>query len=378
MDQLRNHSRDAETQRKSSSSLLLRDSAVKNIVVATIGAIGDVILTTPLLEALRSAFPRAHLSYLVGSTAAPVLQHLPLVDELLILPDQAGPNRWVDFKLMIQVIRHRFDLAICLTRAAKLALIFWLARIPTRVGYSPVPFSWTFTHLIDSCEAETTGAHRTGYFLAAATAIGIPPPDPVRLHYQVTAAERAGAHARLESARCNPRKETIVAIHPGTSRILIEKRRWAVENFIDVARHVMTRPGRKVVLLGGPEESGIAEAFQTALPGRIIDFSGRLDLREFAAVLELCHLLVHNDSSALHIAGAVGTPVLPVFGYQNQKLWGPLGPHDRVVRRELPCSPCLPEFPCDRSFECIRKLQPATVIEALDSMLDQMEIARSS
>lgn len=350
----------------------------QNIVVATIGAIGDVILTTPLLEALRSAFPKAHLAYLVGSTAAPVLHHLPLVDELLILPDHEGPNRWADFNLMIQVIRRRFDLAICLTRAAKLALIFCLARIPTRVGYSPVPFPWTFTHLIDSREAEHTGAHRTGYFLAPATVLGIPKPDPIRLHYHVTAAERAGARSRLESAGGNPQQETIVAIHPGTSRILIEKRRWAVENFIEVARHVITRPMQKVVLLGGPEERGVAEAFQTALPGRIIDFSGCLNLREFAAVLELCHLLVHNDSSALHIAGAVGTPVLAVFGYQNQKLWGPLGPYDRVVRRELPCSPCLPEFPCDRSFECIRKLQPATVIEALDSMLDQMENARSS
>ena len=347
-------------------------------MVATIGAIGDVILTTPLLEALRKAFPQAHVAYLVGSTAAPVLQHLPLVDELLILPDHAEPNRWVDFKLMAQVIRHRFDLAICLTRAAKLALIFWLARIQTRVGYSPVPFPWTFTHLIDSRQAEHTGAHRTGYFLAAATAIGIPNPDPIRLHYHVTAAERAVARSRLANAGGNPKTDTIVAIHPGTSRILIEKRRWAVENFIEVARHVMTRPRRKVVLLGGPEERGAAEAFQSALPGQIIDFSGCLDLREFAAVLELCQLLVHNDSSALHIAGAVGTPVLAVFGYQNQELWGPLGPYDRVVRRELPCSPCLPEFPCDRSFECIRKLQPATVIEALDSMLDRMEIARSS
>ena len=345
----------------------------RRIVVALFGAIGDVILSTPLLEALRSAFPQSRITYLVGSTAAPVLANLPLLDDLLIVPDYKGAARWNDVQLFADIAKRRFDLALCLSRSEKLALAFWLARVPVRVGYLPMKFPRMFTHLIDGDELGEV--HRTEYFLAAAVKLGIPKSKPVRLHYHVTPVERDTARAMLKGAGADPERESLIAIHPGTSTVQIDKRRWAIENFVAVASHIVRR-GRRVILLGGPDELGAADAFRDSLPGQFVDMTGRLGLRELAAVLEQCNALVHNDSSPLHLAGAVGTPVLAIFGYQNQKLWGPLGRHDRVVRRDLACSPCLPEFLCPYSFECIRKLKAATVIEALDAMLDELECQR--
>jgi ADP-heptose:LPS heptosyltransferase len=159
--------------------------------------------------------------------------------------------------------------------------------------------------------------------------------------------------------------------------VQIEKRRWAAENFAVLARHVMDKPGRRVILLGGPEEQDLARAFASATTGKMVDLTLQLSIREMAAVLRHCRLLVHNDSSPLHLAGALGTPVLAIFGYQNPSLWGPLGQQDRVVRRDLPCSPCLPWFSCSHSFECIRQLEPASVIEVLETMLGQARPERN-
>jgi heptosyltransferase-2 len=355
----------------SNSSALLRP--VSRIVVALFGAIGDVLLSTPLLESLRAAYPAAHITYVVGSAAAPVLANLSLVDELYVLPDRGRTARAADLRFLKDVVRKKFDLAICLSRSEKLALAFWLARVPVRLGYKPIRLSWMFTHLVDSDSGTNPTSHRTQYFLAAASELGLTKPERIRLHYQVTPAEREKARALLKDSGADADKETLVAIHPGTSKVLMEKRRWAVENFVEVAQHVEQHSGWRVILLGGQDEKDLADDFRRALNGRQVDLIGRLSLRELAAVLQQSTVLVHNDSSPLHLAGAVGTPVLAIFGYQNKNLWGPLGPRDRVVRRDLPCSPCLPEFQCPYSFKCIRKLEPAIVIEALDAMLAELE-----
>lgn len=338
----------------------------KRIGIALFGAIGDVILSTPLLESLALAFPQAHVTYIVGSTASPVLQYLPFIHELIVVPDEEGTDRWADAHLFWRIWKAQLDWSLCLSRSVKLALAFWLSRSPVRLGYTPIAVPWAFTDCLDAHAFPSV--HRTEFFLAAGAKLGVPRPPQVRLHYRVTPEESRDASELLRSMGAHP-NEVLVAIHPGTSGVLIEKRRWAVEHFVSVARYLLRRPGRRVVLLGGPDERGLSAAFRESIPDRLLDLTGRLTLRQFAAVLQQCRLLVHNDSSPLHLAGAVGTPVLAIFGYQNAVLWGPLGSRDRVVRRDLPCSPCLPNFPCDRSFECIRRLRPDEVTPVLDAML---------
>jgi ADP-heptose:LPS heptosyltransferase len=95
-----------------------------------------------------------------------------------------------------------------------------------------------------------------------------------------------------------------------------------------------------------------------------------LELREFAAVLERCKLLIHHDSSPLHLAGALGVPVVAIFGYQNPRHWGPLIGSGRVVRLDLPCSPCDQDFLCDRSFECVRQLPVSQVLKEVEAQLE--------
>jgi lipopolysaccharide heptosyltransferase II len=353
------------------------DSSVRNIIVALLGAVGDVVLSTPLLEALRLAFPSARITYLVGSTAAPALDNLTWIDHRIVLVDDPQSRRREDLRVFVEVLRGRFDLAFCLTRADKLALMFWLSRVPVRVGYTPLRFSRLFTHVVDTAEPRFAKMHRTEYFLAAAELLGVPPPPMIRLRYEVSPAEHEWARSLLAKSGARP-EEILVAIHPGTSKVLVEKRRWSISNFVHVARRVSERRHCRVVLLGGSNEAAEIREFLSSGISRVINLAGDLTLRQLAAVLQQCSMLVHNDSAPLHLAVAVGTPVLAIFGYQNTVLWGPLGRRDRIVRRDLSCSPCLPEFPCDREFECIRRLEPDAVFPVLDEMLLAIEHARDA
>jgi heptosyltransferase II len=345
---------------------------VRSIGIGLFGAIGDVVLSTPLVESLRSAYPEASITYVVGSTAKPVLEGLKIIDEIIVWPDGANASRFRDIQTALKIALRRFDLTVCLTRAPKLALAFYASGARTRAGFTPLRADWTLNIPVDCDNAERNKEHRTEYFLAVATALGVPWPSPIRTHYVVHDHERLRIDSLLQDAGVDPDRHTLIAIHPGTSRTLIEKRRWAAENFGVVARHLLQDSNNRVVLLGGPDDEDAAAVLKQFLGKGAVDFTGQLTIRETAAMIARAHLLIHNDSSPLHLAGAVGTPVLAIFGYQNAQLWGPRGRFDRVVRRELPCSPCLPEFSCNIQFECIRHLPPETVISVVDSMLAEI------
>ncbi len=340
------------------------------IAVALIGAIGDVILSTPLVEAIRDAYPSAHLTYLVGEKSAPVLEHLSIIDELYVMPEFASPRIFPSLRLLADMRRHHFDLSVCLSRSDTLSLAFWFAGVSRRLGYLPLRTAWTLTDRIDSTADIHSTQHRTEYFLAAANVLGIPHPDRVRLHYNVTSTEMASSERLLGGMGVDWRSATLVAIHPGTSKVSIEKRRWHEDGFTDVARYLVAT-GRKPILIGGPDEVEVCSRIAAKLGSQTVDLSGKLDLRQLAAVIKHCRVLIHNDSSPLHLAGAIGVPVVTIFGYQNSRLWGPLDPRSVVVRRDLPCSPCEQSFVCERSFECVRQLPSSDVIQAVESVLRQ-------
>jgi lipopolysaccharide heptosyltransferase II len=341
----------------------------ENIAIALIGAIGDVILSTPLVEAIHRAYPGARITYMAGTKAAPALRYLPLIDDLVLLKDSPKSDGLSGIELFRHVRQQRFDLAVCLTRSDRLSLAFWAGRTGRRIGFTPLRTAWTLTDAIDAYGEPHTSGHRTGYFLAVATLLDLPHPDPIRLLFHISDRERETAHQMLRERGVHPEIDTLVAIHPGTSLISIEKRRWPAERFADVARH-MVQSGRRVILLGGPDETELCRIIAGSLGKHVIDFSRQLDFREFAAILDQCSLLIHNDSSPLHLAGALGVPVIAIFGYQNPKHWGPLDRQSRVVRQELICSPCHQDFPCDRAFECIQKLPSTAVIEAAEALLE--------
>jgi lipopolysaccharide heptosyltransferase II len=322
----------------------------QQFAVANLGRVSDVLLSTPLLESLRLAHPTSRITYIVSRGSAEVLDYSPFVNELIIWPDDR--SAWGNgFKMLRRVVRKRFDGAFPLVSNVYLNTAFRLSRTPVH---------------IPEASSET---HRSRYFLSAALKNGFPSPEPVRLHYTVTPTEQREGLMMLSRWNVDPGHHTVIAVHPGTGPALSDKRRWSCHQFREVIHQISVKPGHKVVILGGTEERKADRDLVEGSNRNVVDLTSCLSFREFVAVLAQCHLLVHNASAPLYLANAVGVPVLSVFGHQNPAVWGPLSPRDRIVRHELPCSPCAPEFVCERSFECLRALTSREVIAELDRML---------
>jgi len=334
----------------------------RNILVGMIGAAGDVILSTPLLESLDTAYPYARVTYLVGRRAAPALRHLELVDNLIELND-SGSGRLADLRAAWQVRKGRFDLSIMLDRSDKLAAMAWMAGIPRRIGFEPARAAWAVSQFIP----RDPDVHRTAYLLGAAEVLGIPPPARIRLHYARTRPESERAQGTLRNAGVQPKRDVIVAICPGSGSRHWRKRRWDVRRFAGLADHAIRR-GWKPVVIAGADEAGMLEGIGDGLHSGILRYQAE-DLRDMGAILGEATIVVSNDSLPVHLGGALGKPVLAVYGYSDRRHWGPLGNHDRIVQLDLPCSPCPPDFPCDRDFECLRELPVERVSGVLDEMM---------
>lgn len=356
----------------------------ERILVIKLAGVGDLLTATPALRSLRRSFPQAHIAVLVSPGTAAVLERSPLVDELVLWHGfrdlsveaalRAGSiaEAW---RLLRRLRGSRYDAVLVLhhltTRpgALKYALLALATGAPVRVGLDNGR-GWFLSNRVRD---EGFGArHEVDYCLAVAQAAGAQAESgPLEL----TLSEQAVAQADrwLRPLPLGP----IFAVHPGTGSYS-PARRWSVGNFAAVADQLTERYHAQVVLLGGPEEKGLAEEVATAVSHRPLNLAGATTLQEAAAVLARCCLLVSNDSGLMHVATAVGTPVVAIFGPSNHRAWGPYpltSGRNRVVRVDLPCSPCLyrghqvgRRYGC-RERECLLRVTPAMAMVAVGEVL---------
>jgi heptosyltransferase-2 len=257
------------------------------------------------------------------------------------------------------------------TGAAKHAALVLATRAPVRAGLARVDGArgWFLTHRAP--DRGWSGSHELEAGLAVAATVGAPPATRV-LEFSPGAEAEARADALLGPGSRNGH----VAIHPGTGAYS-PARRWSAAGFAAVARHVAVR-GLTPVLVGGPDDPGHEVA---ALAGiELHDLTARTDLATLGAVLARCRALVANDGGVMHMAAAVGTPTVAIFGPSNPVAWGPWpngdASHHRVVALDLPCRPCFyvghglgSRHGC-RTRDCLSWLGPEWVIRALDEVLD--------
>ena len=171
----------------------------------------------------------------------------------------------------------------------------------------------------------------------------------------------------------------IVAIHAGSSS---PSKRWPKEYFSRLVEILSRRNRTQVILVGGTGEMEISQSLiPRGMESRVVDFTGLLNLRELAAMFAQCALLVSNDSGPVHIAVAVGTPTVAIFGRNRPglgpKSWGPLGEQDTVVQKDVGCVVCLADD-CEIDFKCLKELSVEEVYQAVDSQLDIMASSKAN
>ncbi len=317
---------------------------VNHLLAVELADIGDLILTTPALAALRETFPKAQLDVLTTAHAAPILNGTGLADNVLLFDKFAfdhpisllSPANWREgFRLAQQLRSGRYDVVLFFhhltTRfgALKYAVLALATGAPRRIGLDNGR-GWFFTHRV--LDHGFGIKHQVEYWLQVVGLLGAHVTDK-RLRVGISDADRQWADTQL------PEGEQFVAIHPGSGGYSMA-RRWEPEKFASVADTLQANYGVRIVLVGGPTDN--ADAVIQHMTHRPINLVGQTTLGRLAAVLERCHLYVGADSGVMHLATAVGTNVVALYGPSNHLAWGPWAEEGfaDVIRSGVLCSPC--------------------------------------
>lgn len=327
------------------------------ILVIQTAWLGDVILTTPLFVALKSSWPDAYVAAVVTPSSAPLLEGLEEISEIIFHDKKSGGVK--DLRRVCRTVAAgRFDITLSPHRSPRSALIALAGKSPVRVGYRESAIPWVFNRRV----TRPVAAHETERILELTKKIGIIA-DCVKPKLVVTAAERARG-ASLTG------KGKYAVIAPSSAWAT---KRWIPEGFAAVATWLKGK-GFTVVLTGGPSDRGLCQVIAAEVKGEAIVAAGALNLRETAALVAGASLLISNDSSPVHMASAFDTPTVAIFGATvPEQGFGPLATRSAVAEvRGLDCRPCGAHGAkvCPRGhFDCMRKLQPESVIAKIQQIL---------
>ncbi|MCB0216886.1 MAG: glycosyltransferase family 9 protein [Chloroflexi bacterium] len=309
--------------------------------------LGDVLLATPLAAALSSA--SARLDWAVDAHSRPALAGNPQIDACLDASHciRGDLRLGALLRLAGRIRRRRYDAVFVPDRSPLLSWVARLSGAPLRVGLASGWRGFGYTHRVPAPPDRIR--HEAELYLDLARAIGIDP-GPPRMVFEASPAARARALSLWapDAARGADLGRRRVAIHPGggvnPGMALLEKR-WPVDRFARLAARLMDRANVDVCLLGGPGDRPVVDALLAGLgsdrprQGRLLDLCGQLTLDEAAAVIEGCALYVGNDSGLAHLAAAVGTPALVLFGPTDPARYGPLPGRGRAIGASEPGAP---------------------------------------
>ena len=311
--------------------------SVKRILVRGTNWIGDAVLTTPALMAIRKGFPQAKIALLVKPAIAELLHHHPAVDEIVLYRDP-GPHAGLGGKLTLARLlrRGRYDLAILLQNAFEAAAITALAGIPNRYGYATDGRWFLLTHRIP-LTSKIRRKHQAHYYLELLRPLGIPvePKPPI---LQTTPGEDAEAIEHLRAFGVDTKK-VLIGLNPGS--VYGTAKRWLPERFAEVADRVAAEHGGVVLIFGGRGEEELGAAIAGMMTVPTIVLSGRTTVRRLMALIKQCRLFITNDTGPMHIATAFGVPTVAIFGPTDPATTSPFGSRHELVRHPVDCSPCL-------------------------------------
>jgi lipopolysaccharide heptosyltransferase II len=394
------------------SQAATRNPQAARILIRGTNWLGDAVMTTPALLRLRERFPDAHITLLTPEKLQDLWANHPAVNEVIsFMPDESifriakQIRRWSERPREPHLTGRNvssargdtrpagFDLALVLPNSPRSAIETWLARIPLRVGYARPWRNFFLTqtvppraeavkmqkrsvneirqlvaHPIQNSKLKTQhfANHQIHEYLHLAVALGAnSEPLAPQLFVSPDEIEATKKKFRLENDT-----RPVFGLNPGAE--YGPAKRWPAERFIAVAKEIHQRTNCLWILFGGKGDLEITNQVASALPSansHLLNLAGKTSLRELMALLKMCRVLLTNDSGPMHVAAALGTPVVVPFGSTSPELTGPGLPGDsrhRLLKSSVACSPCfLRECPID--FRCMNGISVERVIEAVMS-----------
>ena len=333
------------------------------ILIIKLSSIGDVVHTLPALYALRNTYPSAKIDWLVEEEPSNILIGHPLLNEVFVIKKRG----WLkDFKATYSVAQRlralNYDIVLDFQGLFKSGLWVFLSKGKRRIGFDK---SGEFSHLLlnERLPAYNPDKHAVDRYLDIAEYLKA---NRSKVEFPISISEN-------EKKRVRGLLKTN-GIWEGTPFVVVnlmarwETKQWEVEKFADLCNEVINRFFCKVVLVGafsGKENKGVV----ALTDNRAVDLSGKTMLKELAYLMSLSQMVITVDSGPMHIAAAVGAPVIAIFGPTAPWRTGPYGETHTVVRKELPCSPCFSDICRDKNTMCMKEIQVRDVLMAVEAQV---------
>lgn len=350
----------------------LRDC--RKILLIKFWGMGSIMLSTPLMRRLRTAFPDAEMTVLTFPANREAVELTNLADRVITLEAARARPFLGELALLVRHLRReRYDLVVNLEFMARFsAILTWLSFARARIGFSSDLFPerrWLFNvrRPLDLNLYATTNFLRL--LDPGATEESSPPLE--RLYYSGT--DKKAVEEILARRKIGFREKDVVVVNINASE-LARERRWPRERFAHLVGWLLDRDEVAVVLVSGPEDAAYVEGLVEALPDSdsLINLAGRLTLGQLAALFDRSQLCITNDSGPLHVAVAMRTPTVSFFGPETPMTYGPRGPEHTIFYKALPCSPCMKvekakTVKCRIGMLCMTEISADEVIETVES-----------
>lgn len=319
--------------------------------------IGDTVMSLPALASLRGGIETGEVHVVCPAPLGQVVRMTHLAHK--VWEFQRNESILKRAALMRMVCAQR---AVIFPNSFKSALVTWLARIPERWGYS-VQGRWLFLTNRVKPKANRRPRHHSEFYLALVEAMGV---------------RREGVQWRLEVPRealvwadmALGDRDTWVGICPGAA--YGPAKRWPLDRFVQTAERLIRERGVGAVFLGDDRDARALEGVEIIRAGQAISLAGRTDLFKLAAVMSRCRVIICNDSGPMHLAAALGIPVVAIFGSTDPMITGPRGPH-RILRASLPCTPCLERTCRKKDYQCLTQITVNQVVQATWTELESSD-----
>ncbi len=347
------------------------------ILVTLFAPIGDTLLATPALHLLRKRFRRAHITALTYPSSAGILEGNRDLDKIIkINPKRAGRGWLQTARVLYALHEERYDLVLHFSTLGQVLSTFIGAR--QQISF-PMPRLWWLKRTKD---LKLLKSHAVDRYMEVVAPLGIALPKDTwdrTPRLALRQEDRAKARAILREAGISS-DEVVVTIHPGGEGF-DGRKQWSVDRFAAVARFLMEQYQAKIALVGGPDDTALVQTIAARLPSEPVMTAGKLTLKQTAALIEASTLFIGNDSAPLHMAAAVGTAAIGIFGPSNIEQFRPVGkPGFRflIAHQDLPCSPCFHFVGSDplwhvnrcQTRACLQAISAEEVITAACKLLE--------
>ena len=332
------------------------------ILVVQTAFLGDAVLTTPILSALKNALPSCRVTLLCTPETKDVFTENKNMDEILVMDKKGKDRSVISLWKWGHYLRGKYDIAILPHRSFRSALLTALAGIPKRVGFANSQGRMFLTDLVDF-DWKMHDAERNLRLLEPLGIRGVM--SPVQVNSSADWRALACAHGLNENVPW-------VGMNPGS---VWATKRWLPEGFASVADDLIREMKCHVLLFGSEKDRPAVEAVASHMKETPVNLCGKTDLKVLTAMIARCRLFVTNDSGPMHLASAALVPVVAIFGPTTRELgFFPYGPKSTVVELDLPCRPCSlhggRECPLNH-FKCMRDLTPEMVLKACRELLSK-------